>query len=470
MEVVMKFLRLLILISIATGLLAFPISDVNACSCREDPIPPCEEYWRAEAVFAGKAIKQSTFYVEEGEGNSKYRFQQVLVRFSVEQAFKGISGEEVDIETGMGGGDCGYHFKDGERYVVYAFRSGRDKSHLYTGICNRIKLAAEAEEDFAYFRAIPEPGTGGVVFGRVRKWTMPLSDYSRTQETYLDNIKIMIEGNGRRFETTTNKEGNYQVSGLAPGQYKVKADISESLSLYSQLTVDVVDRGCVARDFYVQANGQISGRVFDEKGNPLPNIKVDIISAEGARDVSSTGKWRFTDSEGRYKIDWIPPGAYHLGVGLVGANGNLCPYPRLYMPDFRDAKDARVVNLKEGQKVEDQNISLPSLAPDLEFEVEVVWPDGSPARTAVVILHGDGPSVQITGQREQSERPGIFRVSAFKTCKYWVTAFTYGHPGEPGGGKPWHAEIKIDSSANFTKPIRLTLSQPGFLCEHRRPK
>src|SRR5215510_11917759 len=325
MEVVMIFQRFLILLSTATVALSLPFSDVKACSCREGVIPPCEEYWRAEAVFAGKVIKKSTFYAEEGEGNSRYRFQQVLVRFSVEQAFKGISGEEVEIATGMGGGDCGYHFKDGERYIVYAFRSGNDKSHLYTGICNRIKLVVEAEEDFAYFRAIPEPGTGGVVFGSVKKWTMPLSDDSRYLETYLDNIKITIEGNGRRFEATTNKDGHYQMSGLAPGQYKVEADISESRSLFSQLTVDVVDRGCVARDFYVQANGQISGRVFDEKGNLLPNIKVDIISAEDAQDVSPTGKWRFTDSEGRYKIDWIPPGAYYLGVGLVGANGNLCP-------------------------------------------------------------------------------------------------------------------------------------------------
>jgi hypothetical protein len=236
MEVVMKFRRFLILLSTATVMLPLPISDAKACSCREDPIPPCEEYWQAEAVFAGKAIKKSTFYAEEDEGNSRYKYQRVLVRFSVEQAFKGISGEEVEIVTGMGGGDCGYHFEDGERYVVYAIRDGRDKSRLYAGICNRIKLVAEAEEDFAYFRAIPEAGSGGLVFGKVKK--------------------------------------------------------------------------------------------------------VDIISAEDARDISPKGKWRFT----------------------------------------------------------------------------------------------------------------------------------YGHPGEPGGGKPWHGETKIDSSANFTKPIRLALSQPGFMCEHRRPK
>ena len=138
----MKFRRFLISLSIATALLALSVSDVKACSCRFGDSPPCEEYWRSEAVFAGKVIKKSTFYTEEGEGDSKYKYQQVLARFSIEQTFKGIVGDEVEIVTGMGGGDCGYHFKDGERYVVYAIRDGRDKSRLYSGICNRIMLVA----------------------------------------------------------------------------------------------------------------------------------------------------------------------------------------------------------------------------------------------------------------------------------------------------------------------------------------
>jgi hypothetical protein len=414
----MKFRRFLISLSIATVLLTLPISDVIACDCMFGGSPPCEEYWRSEAVFAGKVVKKSAFYVEEGEGDSRYKYQQVLVRFSIERAFKGIAGDEAEIVTGMGGGDCGFHFKDGERYVVYAIRNGRDKSRLYAGICNRIKLVAEADEDFAYFRAIPEAGTGGLVYGRVKKLTMPLSFDNKYQETYLDNIKITIEGNGRRFETTTNKEGYYQVGGLPPGQYNVKADISDGQSSYSQLTVNVVDRGCAARDFYLHVNGQISGRVFDEKDNPLPNIKVDIISAKDAQDLSPKGKWGYTDKDGHYKIDGLPLGDYYLGVGLVGANSNLCPYPRVFLSDFGDAKKPKVVSLEEGQKIEDQNISLPSFTPDLEFEVEVIWPDGSPVEASVVMLHGDGPIAQVEAQKDPNGKQGHFLVKAFKACGY----------------------------------------------------
>src|SRR5215475_2520511 len=84
----MKFRRVLISLSIATALLALSISDVKACTCSFVG-PPCEEYWRPQAVFAGKVIKKSTFYVEEGEGDSRHKYQQVLARCLRE-------GEKVD--------------------------------------------------------------------------------------------------------------------------------------------------------------------------------------------------------------------------------------------------------------------------------------------------------------------------------------------------------------------------------------
>jgi len=51
-----------------------------------------------------------------------------------------------------------------------------------------------------------------------------------------------------------------------------------------------------------------------------------------------------------------------------------------------------------------------------------------------------------------------------------LKAFTYVHPGEPGGGKPWHNEVEIDPSKELTKPLRLELSKPSFFCRHEQPK
>jgi hypothetical protein len=430
---------------------------------------PCEVYWRAEAVFAGKVIGQSTFYFEEVHRNSRYRHQQISVRFLIEQAFRGISGSEVEIVTGTSG-DRGYEFKDGESYVVYARRYGPDKRRLYADNCNRIKLMADAEEDLEYFRALPPPDSGGAVFGSVRKLTMFLSEDGRYQETYLSDIKISVEGNGKRFETVTDNVGHYRFSGLAPGRYTINADLPEEQNSHAHDSVEVIDRGCTASDFYAQPNGQVSGRVFDAKGAPLPNIVVDLVLASDVQNDTPKSKRRVTDNEGRYKFEWIPPGSYYIGVGVASGFGNLCPYPPIYMPDVEDVNAANVVRLNEGQKLEDQNISLPSVDADLEFEVEIVWPDGSPAVNAVMTLHGDGNAVFSTGQKDLAGRPGVYRVKSYRACSYWLNAYTYGHPGEPEPVIPRHGEVKIDSSANFTKPVRVTISQPGFMCDHQRPK
>jgi hypothetical protein len=106
----------------------------------------------------------------------------------------------------------------------------------------------------------------------------------------------------------------------------------------------------------------------------------------------------------------------------------------------------------------------------LELEVEVFWPDGTPAETVAVTLHAGGPSFHNTGDRASKLRPGVYRITGFKGCSYWLKAFTYGHPGEPGEGKPWHDEVEIDPSTDLTKPFRLVLSKQGFLCPHHLRK
>ena len=40
---------------------------------------------------------------------------------SVDRAWKGSVAEEVFIQTGSGGGDCGYRFEVGRSYLLYCY-------------------------------------------------------------------------------------------------------------------------------------------------------------------------------------------------------------------------------------------------------------------------------------------------------------------------------------------------------------
>jgi len=66
--------------------------------------------------------------------------------------------------------------------------------------------------------------------------------------------KIEIQGAGRNYETTVDRDGNLKLSALAPGRYVIvlKADEAFHLSPPAEsTTVDVPDKGCAEFDFWV---------------------------------------------------------------------------------------------------------------------------------------------------------------------------------------------------------------------------
>ena len=53
--------------------------------------------------------------------------------FTVERALRGLEGASAGVTTGTGGGDCGYAFKAGERYLVYAYKAQDGQLHAGIG-------------------------------------------------------------------------------------------------------------------------------------------------------------------------------------------------------------------------------------------------------------------------------------------------------------------------------------------------
>jgi hypothetical protein len=90
---------------------------------------------KSKAVFSGTVVaitkKPGDFYV--------------AVRFKIEESWKGTLSKEATVFTGQGGGDCGYKFEVGQRYLVYAYRY--KDADLGTNICQRTASLIEAAED-----------------------------------------------------------------------------------------------------------------------------------------------------------------------------------------------------------------------------------------------------------------------------------------------------------------------------------
>src|SRR6266404_1697697 len=87
-------------------LLPLGATKIFACTCAGWPLP-CEDYWRVSAVFVGtvSSITTAPYKINERE------FEGRLVHFAVDRAFRDVEGAEVEVTTGLGGGDCGYDFR-----------------------------------------------------------------------------------------------------------------------------------------------------------------------------------------------------------------------------------------------------------------------------------------------------------------------------------------------------------------------
>ena len=82
-----------------------------------------------DLIFKGRVEKIDTvFYVDEGLLRANYStidsgayVTGLIVFLNVNTVFKGNrTTQKIRIITGIGGGDCGYSFKAGKSYIVYA--------------------------------------------------------------------------------------------------------------------------------------------------------------------------------------------------------------------------------------------------------------------------------------------------------------------------------------------------------------
>ncbi|MBA4121425.1 MAG: hypothetical protein H0X72_03030 [Acidobacteria bacterium] len=119
------------------------LSVINAlaCSCVPQESESIEKqvkeaYTNSTAVFVGEVVevieKPDTF-------NTEVKFKNV-------KSWKNEFKDSVSITTGRGGGDCGYEFEVGKKYLIYAYG---DKGKLGTNICTRTS-DFESNKDIAF--------------------------------------------------------------------------------------------------------------------------------------------------------------------------------------------------------------------------------------------------------------------------------------------------------------------------------
>ena len=324
---------------------------------------PCQEYGRTDAVFIGVANRVVLMPNDTYRGIGPY--VRKTTYFMIEEAFKGVGGTGIVFDSGQ----CGYLFKEGERYLVYAHRNSTTQELEVIAGFTRTRPLSEAAEDLQYIRGLASAKPGSRVFGKVAQYAYNFKKGDVEAES-LQNIKVVLEGNPLRQEVVTDSEGRYEFKHLSKGTYRILVELPTYLA-YDEQAVTVDGFGCVVADISARRKAQIAGRVFDSTGETLIKVPVSLVSADASYDeVFVEGKdkvlWplSLTTLQGRFGFTQLPPGRYLLVINRTEYERSQGrqrdpALPRLFYPGVFDIGAATIIVVGKDDEPREYDFRLP---------------------------------------------------------------------------------------------------------------
>ena len=207
--------------------------------------------------------------------------------------------------------DRGFHDADLSRAFVAVtdadgrYRLGLSKgSHLllaradgYGQVSGVVQLYATGTEDF-------QLGPAGEVAGRV------LDESGRPVPSAVVALEP-LRGGGTAADGTTGAAGEFVVSHLAAGLYRL---VARAGTLYTGAPPTVEVRESFRTDgvtVTVSRGATIEGRATDGAGVPVPGVELDLVAAGGG--WRRAPEW-VSDAGGRFRIEGIAPERYSVRV------------------------------------------------------------------------------------------------------------------------------------------------------------
>jgi hypothetical protein len=365
-----------------------PLNKANACWCMSGGGPACQQAWdkSVNAVFLGRVEKieasQNTGWgLPAGAASMTMMGHVNQVSISVEESYRGVSAKTIQVYTESSGAGCGYVFKEGERYLIFASKTKDEK--LIVSLCSATKPAQYADEDLAYLRSIPSLPLTTTIKGTAWKYTHDpnfkptfqpsLMDHYRPKEQeYMamspeSGMTVIIKAHdGTERSVTVDSKGDWQLSDISAGTYQVVPKIDDSTYLYPLLkNVEGAPRGCAQVDIRVESNGRISGVL--EHGTPQKDwalIKVFVLALPNPDWHRPVKEVTLEPNQSVFEVGPLPPGKYVLGVYLVKTVGTpesytLVDFGRNYFPGVYDPKLAQPIEVAEGKEVKNVKFRTP---------------------------------------------------------------------------------------------------------------
>jgi|RhiMethySRZTD1v2_1073278.scaffolds.fasta_scaffold199997_2 carboxypeptidase family protein len=446
-------------------------SSTFACSCSGPDPTPCEAYGSAAAVFIGRAIDGEERKEESGNGGKKRILLGGKVRFIVEQSFKGVYENEVEVIT-WNGAQCGFgDFTKGERYLLYL--NGDYNEGFRAHMCSGSKHISGASEDLKFLSSLTGKTCGARLYGAVGNFEM---DYVRDNEGLRSVVRVYNgvpeitvtarDNRGQILTAVTNREGAYEFTGILPDvEYTVRAELPGYFqkTQFTERKIQIGACGCRRIDFPAIYDGSISGRVADPEGKPGARAQIEIVRTdEKVSSIKTQVRSTITDKEGRFVLEGVPPGNYVLGVNITVAPRKDSPYRPTWYPDAATRPEAKIIKVGPGEKLSGYDLVIPRRLAERTVEGTVIWPDGRPAARSYVYLSPSAqPGLGSGGLRTiYTDNQGRFKITGYEGISYYVVVSgDLNRDGPPALLKTSYAEPPlVELKGENVTGLKLTLT------------
>lgn len=456
--------RSLTKLALPLALIVLPQLAVSVKGCICFPLPsPYKAYKEAKAVFVGKVVSSKDVAAQEQLRDKSYTYYERHFRFSVAESLKGVANSEIEISAGRIDSDCYQGFTIGESYLIYAYGDSLDA--LGTGACTRTNNLKYASDDLYYLHALlkgmPEPR----VYGAVIRIDNEVTRATTARVVPMESVKVIIEGEGRKFEAVTNKDGLYSLNKIPDGRYKARPQLSEKymtnfpaeeefiLGTTSEYSYPQVQQGTAAHaSFEIGWNNSLSGRILDAEGNPIVRAKASVMVARGSPPLLIQEDEYDHHPEGKYDFSGLTPGKYLLSVRIRAPFTDSNRPSRFYFPYVENVSQAAEITIGESESLE-RDIRLPPGYLVRQIEGTLVWANGVPVSGGWVFLAESKESADDEKKYDwtSTDELGRFSLQAFVGEEYWV----HGQSNSPGKGEP--VKIRVGKT---NEPLKVVIPFP----------
>src|SRR5712664_1472 len=327
--------------------LLLSISPVPAFACKcaaplPDAVPPrlsAEAMRRTDVVFEGKVQSVELKWklvtakigevipadIEEGEPRTQ-------VTFEVLRNYSEIEQKHFQVRTGLGGGDCGFPFEVGEKYLVDADKD--ESGDFSTGICSQTGLLADRQVEVAYLRGDSE-------IPRTTARSQPRPTAQLCGHLVLDNAISPADGEISLFREGSTSiipaegaepeaDGSFCIAGIHPGKYFMVFSNGPERSPTSIVFFPGVAKLSEAKTIEVSAGQEISHLLFtvtpqktysvsgnlSNFGSGQHQAKPNVLLFNADRFLLALSYSQEVAADGTFSFPQVLPGKYSAIVAV----------------------------------------------------------------------------------------------------------------------------------------------------------